>query len=186
MAKEDKTADAKAKPKKKPHLLLVIIGVVVLALLGGGGFLAWKMFMPPKVGNQAAATHGAVGPQASGHSGGENKGGEPSGAETGGGTISLDPFLVNLSDQDSNRYLKATIRILVNNAEMAKKISENDVITPRLRDTILSILSTKVANEIINNDGKQKLKKEILEKINGFLPEKCAKDIFFTDFVVQL
>jgi flagellar FliL protein len=182
MAKEDKPADAKAKPKKKPILLFAIIGVVVLALLGGGGFFAWKMFMAPKAANLAAAGNSKAG----GPGGGENKGGESSGEAEGGGTINLDPFLVNLADQDANRYLKTTIRILVTNAETAKKVSENEIMTPRLRDTILSILSTKVANEIINNDGKQKLKKEILEKINGFLPGKCAKDIFFTDFVVQL
>ncbi len=186
MAKEDKTADAKAKPKKKPILLFAIIGVVVLALLGAGGFFAWKMFVAPKGGNQATAAHGGENSKAGGHGGGENKEGESSGVAEGGGTINLDPFLVNLADQDANRYLKTTIRVLVTNAETAKKVSESEVMTPRLRDTILSVLSTKIANEIINNDGKQKLKKEILEKINGFLPGKCAKEIFFTDFVVQL
>jgi flagellar FliL protein len=183
MAKDDKAADAKPKPKKKPLMLFAIIGVVVLVLFGGGGFFAWKKLSAPKAENQAAApgnqeTKGS-------HSGGEAKG--QNGTETeGGGTITLEPFLVNLADQDANRYLKTSIRILVTEAEIAKKIAENEVMMPRMRDTILSILSTKVANEIINNDGKLKLKKEILGKVNEFLPGKCAKDIFFTDFVVQL
>jgi flagellar protein FliL len=184
MAKEEKGAEAKAKPKKKPMLLFALIGVGALLLLGGGGFFAWKIFMAPKSNTPTDNAHGG-GAAKNGHGGSEAKEGEKGGGE-GGATIILEPFLVNLADQDANRYLKASIRILVANAEVAKKASENEVLMPRLRDSILNILSTKVANEIISNEGKQKLKKEILEKINEFIPEKAAKEIFFTDFVVQL
>ncbi len=183
MAKEEKGTEVKAKPKKKPVLFFALIGAGALILLVGGGIGIWKLFLAPKSSASSTASH----------SGGETKGG-PGGANQkeaekaleGGATINLEPFLVNLADQDANRYLKATIRILVTNAEVAKKASESEILMPRLRDTILSILSTKMANEIINNEGKQKLKKEILEKINEFLPEKAAKEVFFTDFVVQL
>jgi flagellar protein FliL len=184
MAKEEKGAEAKAKPKKKPMLLFALIGVGALLLLGGGGFFAWKMFMAPKSSASTESAHGG-GEAKNGHGVSGAKEGEK-GSTEGGATINLEPFLVNLADQDANRYLKASIRILVANAEVAKKANENEVLMPRLRDTILNILSTKVANEIISNEGKQKLKKEILEKINEFIPEKAAKEIFFTDFVVQL
>jgi flagellar FliL protein len=117
------------------------------------------------------------------HGGGGTEGGEGSKA---GATITLEPFLVNLADKESSRYLKTSIRILVSDAETAKTVNGSDIFMPRMRDTILSILSTKMASDIVNNEGKQKLKKEIIDKVNEFIPGKSATDVFFTDFVVQL
>jgi flagellar FliL protein len=186
MAKDEKAAETKGKKKKKPMLLIIILAAAVV-LLGGGGFFAWKMMS----GKSAPAAQGGQGTESSakeshaqGKSGGH--GGEGQAAEIGGATITLEPFLVNLADKDANRYLKTTIRILVTTEIVAKEINESDVMMPRIRDHILSILSNKMAVEITTNEGKQQLKKEIVEKVNEFLPDKCAKEVFFTDFVVQL
>ena len=82
--------------------------------------------------------------------------------------------------------MKTTNQILVPSKEVAEKIITAGIHVPRMRDAILSILTTKVADDVITNEGKQKLKKEIIEKLNEFLPDKPASDVFFTDFVVQL
>jgi flagellar FliL protein len=103
-----------------------------------------------------------------------------------GATLTLEPFLVNLADKDTSRYLKTTIQVLVPSKEVVEKITLAGVYVPKMRDAVLSILTTKVADDVITPEGKQKLKKEIIEKLNEFLPEKAATDVFFTDFVVQL
>jgi flagellar FliL protein len=187
MAKDEKAADAKGKKKKKPMLLIIII-IIAVILLGGGGFFAWKM-MSGKSAPAAQGTQGAESGAKGGHGGGSSGGHGSEGKEgevSGGATITLEPFLVNLADKDANRYLKTTIRILVTTPVVAKEVSESDVTMPRIRDHILSILSNKMAADITTNEGKQQLKKEIIEKVNEFLPEKCAQEVFFTDFVVQL
>lgn len=177
MAKEEKTAEVpKAKGKKKPILLFVIVGVGAL-VLGMGGFVAFKIMT-----NKSAAAQANPAAKEGHAAGGEAAGGE--GAKI-GGTITFDPFLVNLADKDANCYVKVTMRILVSDAEAAKTVSASDVLMPKMRDAILSILSSKLAADIITNEGKQSLKKEIMAKVNESLPGKIATDVFFTDFVVQ-
>lgn len=87
----DKKAPAPApekEPKKKGgKLKLIIILVVALAVLGGGGFAAWKFFLHPKDAENATAEN------AEGHN--------PEAAaevDAGGQLVTLDSFVVNLSD----------------------------------------------------------------------------------------
>ncbi len=192
MAKEDpkgnKTAPAAEAPKaKKSKLSGILLGLVVL-LAGGMAFLGWNYFRLHKANaaSQSAVSSGAPQGQDSEHS--KKDSSKPDG-KTGaveGATLTLEPFLVNLADKDTSRYLKTTIQILVPSKEVAEKINTAGIHVPKMRDAILGILTTKVADDVITNEGKQKLKKEIIEKLNEFLPDKPASDVFFTEFVVQL
>jgi flagellar FliL protein len=192
MAKEDpkgnKTAPTAETPKaKKSKLSRVLLGLVVL-MAGGMAFLGWNYLRLHKANaaSQSAVSSGATQGQDSEHS--KKNPSKPDG-KTGaveGATLTLEPFLVNLADKDNSRYLKINIQILVPSKEVAEKITTAGIHVPKIRDAILGILTTKVADDVITNDGKQKLKKEIIEKLNDFLPEKPASDVFFTEFVVQL
>jgi len=184
---KDKAA-AGAAPKKSKMMLIVILLLVVVA--GAGGFFGWKHFKA-----KADTTEQAT---ASGHDEEESSDDEKPkkgkkkkkketqkehGAE--GATVNFEPFLVNLADKEASRYVKTSIRLLVANKESAETIAKGETLMPRMRDTILTLLSTKTAEEMTSNEGKEKLKKEILEKVNEYLPEEGAEDVFFTDFVVQ-
>jgi len=182
---KDKAA-AGAAPKKSKMMLIVILLLVVVA--GAGGFFGWKHFKA-KADTTANAT-------ASGHDeeessdeekpkkGKKKKKKEKEHGEE-GATVNFEPFLVNLADKEASRYVKTSIRLLVANKESAETIAKGETLMPRMRDTILTLLSTKTAEEMTSNEGKEKLKKEILEKVNEYLPEEGAEDVFFTDFVVQ-
>lgn len=173
------SAEPPAPRKSKMRLILMASMVVPL---GAAGYLGWNYFKTHKA-NAATAEHsGAKGDT---HNS-EKEAKTAKGPTEEGATITFEPFLVNLADKDASRYLKTSIRILVSNKEIATKITTGDVLVPRMRDTILSILSTKVANDVISNEGKQQLKKDIIDSVNRFLPEKSAIDVFFIDFVVQL
>jgi flagellar protein FliL len=181
---KDKAA-AGAAPKKSKMMLIIILLLVVVA--GTGGFFGWKHFKA-KADTTAHATPSGHDEEESSDDekskkGKKKKNEKEHGSE--GATVNFEPFLVNLADKEASRYVKTSIRLLVANKESAETIAKGETLMPRMRDTILTLLSTKTAEEMTSNEGKEKLKKEILEKVNEYLPEEGAEDVFFTDFVVQ-
>jgi flagellar protein FliL len=182
---KDKAA-AGAAPKKSKMMLIIILLLVVLA--GVGGFFGWKHFKA-KADTTAHATPSGHDEEESDAEETPKKGKKKKKKEKEhgeeGATVNFEPFLVNLADKEASRYVKTSIRLLVANKESAETIAKGETLMPRMRDTILTLLSTKTAEEMTSNEGKEKLKKEILEKVNEYLPEEGAEDVFFTDFVVQ-
>jgi flagellar FliL protein len=180
---KDKAA-AGAAPKKSKMMLIIILLLVVVA--GAGGFFGWKYFKAKADMTAQAAASGHDQEESSDEEkpkkGKKKKKEKEKGGE--GATVNLEPFLVNLADKEASRYVKTSIRLLVPSKEAAETIAKGETLMPRMRDTILTLLSTKTAEEMTSNEGKEKLKKEILEKVNEYLPEG-AEDVFFTDFVVQ-
>jgi len=192
MAKEDQsepTAQAQGAAPKKSKVGLILIVLVVL-MAAAAGFFGWQYFKNSKASasTQADASHeeeeGAESAKPNHEKGKSSKSGHKEASD--GATINFEPFLVNLADKDASRYLRATIRIVVANKEVAERITSGEVLASKIRDAILSILCTKISTEIVTSEGKEKLKKEILERLNSFVPEHPAQDVFFTDFVVQL
>lgn len=188
MSTEAKNSPATgAVPKKSKMMLIVILLLVVVA--GAGGFFGWKYFKSAKADTTEHAASSGHGDEESGDEEkpkkGKKKKKEIEKEHGDGATVNFEPFLVNLADKESSRYVKTSIRLLVANKESAETIAKGETLMPRLRDTILSLLSAKTAEEITSNDGKEKLKKEILEKVNEYLPGEGAEEVFFTDFVVQ-
>ena len=178
-------ATAGAAPKKSKMMLIIILLLVVVA--GAGGFFGWKHFKAKADTTRQAAASGhdeeESGDEEKPKKGKKKKKKEKEHGEE-GATVNFEPFLVNLADKEASRYVKTSIRLLVANKESAESIAKGETLMPRMRDTILTLLSTKTAEEMTSNEGKEKLKKEILEKVNEYLPEG-AEDVFFTDFVVQ-
>ncbi|DAB35554.1 MAG TPA: flagellar basal body protein FliL, partial [Sulfurospirillum cavolei] len=54
-----------------------------------------------------------------------------------------------------------------------------------IRDIIIRTFSSKTFEEVSTLKGKDKLKEEVLDKINENLSDGQVKNIYFTDFVVQ-
>ena len=54
------------------------------------------------------------------------------------------------------------------------------------RDVILSSLTNKTSHELINEDGKNKLRHEIQQKVAVYFREPKLVDVMFTEFVIQL
>ena len=168
----DKKAPAPApekEPKKKGgKLKLIIIAVVLLAVLGGGGFAAWKFFLQPEEAHNATA---------------ENAEGQPEvAAETGGQLVTLDSFVVNLSDPMGRRYLKTTLDVEVANAAAAAELA---AAMPKVKDTLLLLLSSKSFAEISSMDKKIELKNDIVNRLNQIIGKNKVRNVYFTEFVVQ-
>ncbi|MEN6476240.1 MAG: flagellar basal body-associated FliL family protein [Syntrophaceae bacterium] len=163
--KEKQEPQAEQKKKRSPKLF-IIIGVVVVLLLGGAG-TAYFLFMGK-----------------SGHGGSKQATTENSEGKKGaaGANKNLDPFIVNLTDAQGTRYLKAVMQLELSSAELGAELDQK---MPMIRDDIISLLSSKSFEDISTEPGKRELKKAILERINKNLEGGQVTRVFFTEFVVQ-
>lgn len=148
--------------------LIIIIAVVVVVLLAGG-FFAVKMFMPgllPGGGNGSAPAAAS----------------QPA-AEAGPGVIQpLQPFIVNLVDPTGKRYLKVTLSLELDVADMKPEV---DAKLPQIRDSILILLSSLSFDDIRTIEGKTRLRSQIVGRTNAFLTTGKIRNVYFSEFVVQ-
>ena len=96
--------------------------------------------------------------------------------------ISLDPFVLNLSDR--GRYLKVTIQFEVSDDSLQEAVTDK---TPQLRDTIITLVSSKSLSSISSPEGKFQLKDELLFRANRIMgmEKDVIKNLYFSEFVMQ-
>ena len=107
--------------------------------------------------------------------------------------------VVNLADPGGYRYLKAgvVLEILPTDPvfytlsgtalEEAKQhiLEEVDKERPVIEDIITLTLSSKTFDEVFTIAGKEQLKQELRDQLNGRLNIGQVRDIYFTEFVIQ-
>jgi flagellar FliL protein len=159
---------APAEGKKKSKKVFLFGGLAVFLLIaGGGGFWAYRHFL----GNKESG--GAKGMSAKEAQHAKVK-----------GILGLEPFLVNLADTDEVRFLKATFQLGME--EELKEESKESAETAAIRDSIISLLSSKTAEQILTAQGKEKLREEIRSRVNSIASENRVVEVYIVDFVVQL
>ena len=94
---------------------------------------------------------------------------------------------MNLADPEENRFLRVGIDLGLDRPLPGKEGIGGDGSAPvaRIRDCILYVVSTWHSDALLAPDGKQKLKDEILRALHDRAPELGAKEVYFTDFLVQ-
>ena len=100
--------------------------------------------------------------------------------------IPLEPFVVNLADTDAARYLRIKISLMIDDKSKVKGVEENQALQLKVRDVILSTLTRKTSHDLINDEGKNKLRQEIQDGVGKFFKEPKLNDVMFTEFVIQL
>jgi flagellar FliL protein len=103
-----------------------------------------------------------------------------------GAALPLEPFVVNLADTGSARYLRIKISLMVDDGAKLKEVADNAALQLKLRDVILEILTQKTSDDLINEEGKKQLRNEIQKKISGYFKKAKLVDVMFSDFVIQL
>ena len=165
-AQDAKSTEEGAGAKKKSKLMLfVILGVVVL-LLAGGGFYAYTTFLAPKPQPTEATTQ--VKPEQLTDAVGE--------------MFALEPFVVNLSDPQAKRYLKVAISLELESSDAVDRATK---MVPKLRDMVITLLTSLTFEEVMTPEGKIQIRDELLERFNQILRPDRVRNIYFTDFVVQ-
>ena len=161
----------KAEPEstKKSGILGILIGFLALVLIVGGvAFWAYTHFTGG-ANSDSDANAGHV---------------QKPGLEQVKATLALEPFLVNLADTEESRFVKGTFQM-----GLAEKLSEkgkDPIAIAAMRDSIITLLSSKTANQILTPQGKDKLREEIRARVNAVSPELKVLEVFIVDFVVQL
>jgi flagellar protein FliL len=98
----------------------------------------------------------------------------------------LEPFVVNLADQEDNRFLRIGVDLGLESATPAKEAKgEGAVPTARIRDCLLGVLSSWHSDALLAPGGQEKLKDELLKALQARVPELSVGEVYFTDFLVQ-
>lgn len=168
LLEEADMSDAPPKPEtppagaasKPPKLILALL----VLNLGGTGFATFKILTAKPAA--AAAHHEAPAPLTS---------------EV-GPTHALDPFVVNLDEAGQSRYLKVTMNLEVADKSVIGKIQKSQQL---IRDAILSHLSGLKLADTLGVAAKEKLRTDVIAKIDGILGAGKVRRVFFQEFVVQ-
>jgi flagellar protein FliL len=163
MAEEPEVPPEPAPVKKSKFKLIILIGILGVVGCGGVfGFKYWRGRAPKSEPKEVTLTEKIK------------------------SMVNLEPFLVNLADEDAARFVKVTFKIGLEEAGLGEEYGGDPVIIAAMRDRILSLLSAKTSDELLSAEGKDKLRKELREKISEILPKGKVVEVFILDFVVQL
>ena len=90
--------------------------------------------------------------------------------------------MVNLADPQARHFLKASISLELVDEDSVELV---DKLKPRIRNDILMLFSSQTMEDIISQEGKVRLRDEIIARISHILGPNRLKNVYFTQFVVQ-
>jgi flagellar protein FliL len=155
---EGSSEDKKSPSKNLGIKMMIILGGLIL-VLGSGGYFGYTLFFLEK-GKAAKVQEQKVKPKMI--------------------LFSMDPFVLNLSDP--GRHLKVSVQLELLREEDESKVKEK---SPKLRDTLIMLFSSKTIDSVASPEGKFQLKDEILVRVNQAMDKEVFKNVYFTDFVMQ-
>jgi flagellar protein FliL len=142
-----------------------VLGLLVLNL-GASGFAVFKLLTAHPAEAAAPTKPHIV---------------EVSSTEITGPIAELPPFVVNLDEPGSSRYLKVTLQLeLFPGADHALEKSKQ-----MIRDTILSHLSGLHLKDTLGAEAKERIRGDLMAKLGKVLGNDKVRRMFFQDFVVQ-
>ncbi|QIR76930.1 flagellar basal body-associated protein FliL [Sulfurospirillum diekertiae] len=176
--KKPEDGDVTVEKKPKGNMVLIIVIVLLVVILIGGGAAAFLLLgssheeaaatttsqqdvktEKKKTTSKKSTDHLAIGPM-----------------------YPMAQFIVNLLSESGNRFLKVSIDLELSDPKLQPEMDHKKSL---IRDIIIRTFSSKTFEEISTLKGKDKLKDEVLDKINENLSDGQVKNIYFTDFVVQ-
>ncbi|MBL8405575.1 MAG: flagellar basal body-associated FliL family protein [Dechloromonas sp.] len=188
MAKDAKPAEegAEVAPKKSKKLLIIILAVVLVVVLAGGG----AAFMLLKKGDHEEGDEEVAEETAK-----PKKKDKKKEAHAAPVFVNLDPFTVNLVPETGDQYLQVILSLELEDATADPQLK---ALTPKIRNNITLLLSSKKASELLPKEGKEKLAEALKEEINSVIepPKKNkkgeitasegpVKSVLFTSFIIQ-
>lgn len=146
---------------KKSDFKIILIGLVFFLIAMGGSYFYMRTLMAPLMPEKPS---------------------EKQEAST-GNLISIGEFTTNINDVAGTRFLKVEVYVEVAK-ENKKSEEELTALMPIVKDSILSIISSKTAADLdVRN--RENLKKEIRDSLNRKIGSEMIKDVYFTNFIMQ-
>lgn len=99
----------------------------------------------------------------------------------------LETTVVNLAGTNAERYLKVTIELGYEVPDQTNNRLGDELAArrPELQNQLISILSTKELADVDNPEGREAIRREILNRINAMLVSGRVLNVYYTEFVVQ-
>ncbi|TAK32913.1 MAG: flagellar basal body-associated FliL family protein [Chloroflexota bacterium] len=157
--------------------LLIIIGGILLIFLAGGT-VAWKYQLLPVGGMDKEQVPTPEPP--------------PFGVN-----FALKELTINLADSNPSRYMKIEVVLEVAGgkgpkpAESAYKKLQEKVTAelspamPALEDTVISALTVKKSAELLTEAGKDRVKQELMQRMQHLIEEHKILNVYFRQFIIQ-
>jgi flagellar protein FliL len=139
----------KPKPKSKKMLIIIVGAVLVLALGGGGAYF----YISKQRAAAAAEEEGGDAVPA--------KASAKDAHKTPPAYLPLDNMVVNLADPGGERVAQIGITLEVLDAHASDSVK---AYLPTIRSGILMLISQRTAEELLKQEGKEKLAKDILRE----------------------
>ena len=152
---------------------LIIIASAVVVLLGGAGAGVW-FFTPdilPEFIKPKDATHGK-----------ETAKREAAKKHEPEVVADLDVFVVNLTGPVPSRYLRTSLSVGVKDEHEKEKIKEY---SGPIRDAVIMYLTEKQVEDLIDPQGKNKLRSDLLKRINTAIGKPLVLNVYFKEFLIQ-
>lgn len=177
-AEKTEATEAAPAPKSK-KTMFIAIGAVVLVLLIGAPVMFFVLS-----GKDKKATELTVDPEATPEEETQAEGALDEdeldeNEEALGAMFPLDTLVVNL---DGGRFIRCQIQIEFNDRDVPSRFYLRMV---PIRDSIIRLLASKKAEDVQGEKGFDNLKSNIKDIVNEVLKREEAKNIYFTQFVVQ-
>lgn len=176
MAETTENNGVKKSPKK---LIIIILSAVCLIGAGVGGFI----FM--KKGSNPEHTEGDKQEK---HESDEHKA-EETDEENAEPEVYYDlpnPLVVDFPSGAGAKVIKVSLTVLVKGEAGAAALKKHE---PMVRNNLLMLITTVGAEKLKTTEGKQELRMLILSEIGKILEKmagkNAAKDVYFTEFVMQ-
>lgn len=155
---EQEEMEQPVETKKKNNLKGLILVLLAVVILGAGGGAGWYFLIHKGTAKPAAPEPVVL-------------------------TIwPMDPFIVNIAEADGSRYLKLVVQMEVSDKGA---LAELEQLKPRLRDSILDLLTSRSYKDLVDLSGKQRLREDIAGRVNNALSRGKITKVYFTDFVIQ-
>lgn len=157
----------------KLRIILIILCLIVI--IGGGAFGSYLVLSKK---NNNGNNQGNINVNMNNNNFNNNNMYRPAVSEY---TYDLGEFLLNLSDTDARRFLKARIHVGFNNKKMLKELEAKKAV---ILDSVNTVIRSKKHTDF-SPEGTEKIKVEILNKINPMFKEGLCDNVYFTEILVQ-
>lgn len=157
---------AKPKPQGGRKWLWIAVAAVVLGGVGGG----WWWWQQAQAASAQAAKHASVAK-----------------VRAQAQYYALEPaFVVNLTDQESVRYLQADLQLMTRDADTLAAFGLH---APAIRNRLLLLFGQQSAAQLAQRSGKERLQEAALAEVRKLLKGEGAPDkveaVIFTSLVTQ-
>lgn len=146
--------------KKPKNIIVILLIVLIVVLVGIASFFAYLYVFKGKSSASKTETQTTV---------------------TQEQTASLDEFITNLADTDQRVYIKTKIYVSFTTKDLDKEITTN---MSQIRDGVNSVLRSKTYNDF-NSSNLNKVKKEMIDKVNSYLKTGKIDNLYFYEIVIQ-